>query len=90
MLAVMVVSVPRSDEVLAVEPLTRRVELRLQHSGYPELQNVEVVQGHGRILLRGEVRTYFLKQLAQTLILPLPEVTAVENQVNVNSQLDAG
>ncbi len=71
------------DDILEMEPLTRRVELCLQQSGYPELQNLEVSQGYGRIVLEGQLSTYFLKQLAQSLVLSVPEVHAVENQIDV-------
>lgn len=71
------------DELLAHDPLIRRVTQRLEQSGYPELQDLEVSQAYGRILLLGRVRTYFLKQLAQSLALSISGVTAVENQVDV-------
>lgn len=71
------------DELSAEDSLARRVELSLLQCGDPELQNLEVRGGHGRILLAGRVRTYFLKQLAQTVILSLPGVTSVENHVAV-------
>ncbi len=71
------------DEMSAKEPLIQHVMQSLQQSGYPELQDLEVSQGYGRILLHGRVRTYFLKQLAQSLVLSVPQVTAVENQVVV-------
>lgn len=73
-----------NEEMPIRESLIQHVELRLRQSGYSELGNLEVSEGHGRVLLRGQVRTYFLKQLAQTLILSLPEVTALENQLVVS------
>lgn len=84
MIAVMDAPKQHNEEVFAEETLIRRIERTLQQSGYPELQNLEIIQGHDRILLYGRVRTYFLKQLAQSLILALPDVTAVENQMDVD------
>lgn len=88
MLAVRDVSAPHSEEKTAREPLSRRVERRLEESGYPELRNLNVSQGPHRILLEGKVRTYFLKQVAQTLVLSLPGVDAVENQIEVSGYAD--
>lgn len=82
MLAIMEVPAQQSNDVTG-ESLSRRVEQCLRQCGYPELHNLEVIQGSDRILLQGRVRTYFLKQLAQNLVLSLPEVTAVENQLDV-------
>lgn len=70
-------------EMLANEPLLGRIAQSLRQSGYPALQDLEVSQAYGRILLQGRVRTYFLKQLAQSLVLSVPDVTAVENQIDV-------
>lgn len=83
MLAVMDVSATHSEETTARDPLSRCVKRSLEESGYPELRNLEVTQGHHQILLQGKVRTYFLKQLAQSLVLSLPGVAAVENQIEV-------
>lgn len=77
--------VPRTEinEMLAHTPLIGRIAESLRESGYPELQNLEVSHAYERILLQGRVQTYFLKQVAQALVLSVPGVTAVENQVDV-------
>lgn len=69
-----------ADDALARQ---RAVELALGRAGYPELQQVEVCEVDGRIELTGTVRSYYLKQMAQTAALQVPGVEEVRNEIVV-------
>jgi len=59
-------------------------EAQLRQSSYSALRNVSCDYRDGVLTLRGELPKYFLKQVAQTLIVAnVPEVERVDNQVNV-------
>jgi len=55
----------------------------LQHSGYRELRNVDCEYRDGGVVLRGQVSTYYLKQLAQVVLLNSPTVGRVSNLLAV-------
>jgi hypothetical protein len=61
------------------------VERRLQRSGYMALSRVccEFQRESGVLHLRGAVRSYYLKQVAQELVVDLEGVRLVNNQINV-------
>jgi osmotically-inducible protein OsmY len=61
------------------------VERRLQRSGYTALSRVcsEFQTESGVLHLRGSVPSYYLKQVAQELVLDLEGVRLVNNQINV-------
>lgn len=48
-----------------------------------QLPEVSAKADHGRVRLTGRVRTYYLKQLAQTLVLATHGVRALENDLIV-------
>jgi osmotically-inducible protein OsmY len=48
-----------------------------------ELRNLRISVDHGWITLRGSVRTYYLKQLAQATVMPVAGVESVNNQIDV-------
>jgi hypothetical protein len=60
--------------------------LRLAKTGYQTLRSVECSFRDGRIVLRGEVPSYYHKQLAQESIRSAPHITQIVNHIEVVSQ----
>ena len=61
----------------------------LQHSPYLELRNVSCDFHEGVITIRGCVPSYYLKQLAQSLLCDMEDVLEVNNQLEVVASGDA-
>jgi osmotically-inducible protein OsmY len=55
----------------------------LRATGQMPLWDVEVSVAEGSVTLRGNVPTYYLKQLAQAIVLATPGVAKVHNDLNV-------
>ncbi len=60
----------------------------LRNSGYSALSQIRIAVEQGEVHLEGEVPTYFLKQIAQTLILSLEEVKSLDNDLVVEAHLN--
>ena len=56
---------------------------RLQHSSYSSLRDIFCECDDGVLVLRGQVPSFFEKQLAQEAVFKLDGVTQVVNQVEV-------
>ena len=56
---------------------------RLRTSGYPELHCIECDFHEGVLTLRGQVSTFYLKQVAQTLTRELEGVGEINNRLEV-------
>jgi osmotically-inducible protein OsmY len=63
--------------------LTVPVRSALQNSGYSDLRTIDVKAAPGGVQLHGTVRSYYLKQIAQSLALSTEGVAAVDNQMEV-------
>ena len=68
---------PSKQELLA------RIDHALRASGRMGLRNVRVVAERDRISLRGQVPSYYLKQVAQTMALTIEGVESVQNDLVV-------
>ncbi|QDV17656.1 BON domain protein [Gimesia panareensis] len=66
--------------------LIAQVKRVLRSSGYAPLAKVRVMAVQGEVCLEGEVPTYFMKQLAQTHVLPIEGVRRLNNELNVDRQ----
>lgn len=64
--------------------LSARIEERLQHGPYLTLRSVHCDLLGGTAVLRGQVPTYYLKQVAQTLAAQVEGVTAIVNRITVD------
>lgn len=64
-------------------PLAERVGQALRATGYRPLHSLQVAINERRVILRGQVSSYYLKQMAQTAALALPEVQELRNEVKV-------
>jgi osmotically-inducible protein OsmY len=63
--------------------LTAKVESALSRTGYTSLRNLRVSARHSAVVLRGDVPTYHLKQVAQAAALAVPEVRELRNELTV-------
>ena len=66
-------------------PVLLSVERRLRGSAYSALRRVcyEFQRESGVLHLRGAVRSFYLKQVAQELVVDIDGVRLVNNQINV-------
>jgi osmotically-inducible protein OsmY len=65
--------------------IVKLVHRALHASGYIQLRQLQVYFEHGRITLQGRLPTYYLKQVAQSLILAVDGVQDIDNDVKVFS-----
>jgi osmotically-inducible protein OsmY len=63
--------------------LAERVERALRATGYTALRSVEIAAHDGRVVLRGRVPSYHMKQIAQAAVLAVPGAVAVRNDLDV-------
>ncbi len=72
-----------SGEKAAIEA---EAQSRLQTSGHPQLRKVSCEFHEGVLILRGQVPTFYLKQVAQTLVRRLEGVGEINNRLEVAAQ----
>ena len=65
------------------ERIEKSVQGRLLGSPYFALRNVGCVYRDGVLTLRGSLPTYYLKQMAQSVVTETEGVTTVVNQIEV-------
>ena len=65
------------------DPLVHEAERVLSQSGYVALRKLNCACSNGVVSLSGNVPSFFLKQMAQTLVAQLKGVRRVDNQVKV-------
>ena len=75
----------RSDSP-AVDSVSREVERALHSSSHCGLRSVRCTYVDGRVTLKGEVASYYLKQVAQTIVGRLANVLNVDNQLRVTGR----
>jgi hypothetical protein len=63
--------------------LAERVERALRANGYPALRTIEVSVEGCRVVLKGRVPSYYMKQMAQVVSLAVAEVQELCNEVEV-------
>ena len=68
----------------ASERVLREIRRRLCAAGYHVLQQIECEYFDGVVVLRGCVPTYYLKQIAQAVLLATPIVEEVVNLIDVS------
>lgn len=67
-----------------LDALTGQVRDALKCSGYHSLERIEVTtNGRGAVRLEGDVSSYYLKQIAQTLAMAVDGVRSLDNAVVV-------
>ena len=60
-----------------------RVIAALDQTGYGWLRRVAVTAEGGTIILRGKVPRFYLKQMAQSVVLAIPGVVLLRNELQV-------
>ena len=75
---------PMSNETLQCEKalLDEQVSTALREN--PHLRNLRIETSEGRVTLRGQVRSWYQKQMAQETLLRLEGIDLVENQLEVS------
>lgn len=68
---------------VSASPAAREAERVLRQSGYVALRRVQCEWQNGVIALGGKVPSFFLKQMAQTLVSQVEGVRRVENRIKV-------
>jgi osmotically-inducible protein OsmY len=63
--------------------LAERVERALRANGYPALRTIEVSVEDRRVVLKGRIPSYYVKQMAQAVTLAVSEVQELSNEVEV-------
>jgi osmotically-inducible protein OsmY len=63
--------------------LAEQIEQALKDSGYAALGSVDVAVDDGHVTLRGPVRSFHLKQVATSVVLPLDGVKGLNNELSV-------
>jgi hypothetical protein len=71
------------DAVPVKENIESAVRQRLHQSPYGELRRLRCSWHAGKLILRGPVSCYYLKQLAQQQVQGLVGVEAIDNRVTV-------
>lgn len=61
----------------------RRITRRLQTSPYLSIRRVTCRFHEGMLRLQGRVPSYYLKQIAQTMVLEMDGVDEIDNQLEV-------
>jgi len=64
-------------------PVAEQAEARLRSSAYLPLRTLTCDYHDGVLTIRGQVHSFYLKQLAQTRIQGLPRVEEINNRVEV-------
>lgn len=68
---------------MADGPLADRVSLVLERNPYLPRRNLRCEAAEGRVVLRGVVRSYYQKQMAQEMLKNVDGVNEIENQLEV-------
>ena len=63
--------------------LEDRVRLSFDQLGYPQLNGIRCVADGDQMLLTGELHSFYLKQVAQSVAVKIPGVRTVKNEIEV-------
>ncbi len=67
--------------------MTEAAESRLRQHSYLALKNISCECRHGQLTLRGCVPSYYLKQIAQTVIAKIDGIAGIRNEIEVVGSL---
>jgi hypothetical protein len=76
-------SIPQAPALKAHDELAAKVESHLRATSYAQLRDVSCESELGVLTLRGRVSTFYMKQIAQTLVREVPGVSQVVNLIQV-------
>ena len=74
-------SLPSGGEENAIE---NRIRHSLAKLGYAQLNGIECKASGDQLLLTGELDSFYLKQVAQSVAIKVPGVRNVHNQIRVS------
>lgn len=75
----------RADQTIVDNQIVDGVRRALEVSGYPQLCGIRVSCENGRLTLEGHIGSYYLKQVAQTVLKNIPGIHAIANDLQVVS-----
>lgn len=64
-------------------PLTKRISSAIEHHPHLTRRNLRFEAREGRVVLRGTVKSYYHKQMAQEALRKLEGVNQIENHLEV-------
>lgn len=70
---------------MAMPDVALEIDQALRSTGYLSLRDLRIRVAEGLVILRGRVRTYHLKQVAQAVVLGVGGVKEVQNDLDVVS-----
>jgi osmotically-inducible protein OsmY len=73
------------DDISRDQVIVDSVRLALFAAGYSSLRRLQVYCDRGKVIIRGRLESYFLKQVSQTLVLSVNGVHTIDNDVFVTS-----
>ena len=76
-------SKPAADPLTPVLTLEDRVRISFEQLGYPQLNAVRCNAEGDEMLLTGELHSFYLKQVAQSVAVKIPGVRSVRNEIEV-------
>ena len=72
-----------STEAPLEDSLTTRISSALEHHPHLKHRKLRIEASEGRVVLRGTVKTYYHKQMAQEALRRMEGVERIENEVEV-------
>ncbi len=78
-------TVPAEDISQIANRVAERAETQLRRNGHVATQDISCSYHEGVLLLRGRVPTYYLKQVAQTVVMRVDGVEQVDNRIEVGT-----
>lgn len=73
------------EAILPEEGLTHRIQDTIHQLGYPQLGQIRSESIGSKLILQGELSSWYELQLILKIALNEPEVERVENQIRVRS-----
>lgn len=73
-----------ADSQIATLSLEDRVRISFEQLGYPQLNAVQCTATGDQMLLTGELSSFYLKQVAQSVAVKIPGVREVRNEIQVS------
>ncbi len=67
------------------EQIIDQVYQALQASGYGQLRNLQAYCENGRVTLQGRLPSHYLKEVAKSIVLEVPGIRDIDNDVKVQS-----
>ncbi len=78
-----VISPDAADQLMIEERFEEKVSSALRQNPHLQSRNMRFEASEGRVTLRGQVNSWYQKQMAQESLLRLEGIDRVENQLEV-------